>query len=59
MKMAKKSPVKKDEGLKALAAKNPNLTYSAAKMKKVCYEDEESSYDDEKRLSNDDEESCS
>jgi len=33
-KMVKKSPVKKDEGLKALAAKNPNLTYSPAKLKK-------------------------
>ena len=32
----KKSPVKKDEGLKALAAKNPNLTYSPAKMKKAA-----------------------
>ena len=30
----KKSPAKKDEGLKALAAKNPNLTYSPAKLKK-------------------------
>ena len=33
-KMVKKSPAKKDEGLKALAAKNPNLTYSPAKLKK-------------------------
>jgi hypothetical protein len=32
----KKSPAKKDEGLKALAAKNPNLEYkeSMATMKK-------------------------
>ncbi len=32
----KKSPAKKDEGLKALAAKNPNLEYkeSMSKLKK-------------------------
>ena len=35
-KMAKKSPAKKDEGLKALAAKNPNLEYkeTVSKLKK-------------------------
>ena len=39
--MKKKSPTKKDEGLKALAAKNPNLEYkkeekSAMMMKKAA-----------------------